>query len=75
MLNTATIYECLVDSKRTREIRDLIRLGRGQYGSQTFDQHIYDLVQAGKVKQEDGLRSANNPDELMLRFAGVSDDE
>jgi twitching motility protein PilT len=75
MLNTPTIYECVVDGKRTREIRDLIRSGRSQYACQTFDQHVYDLAQAGKVKQEDALKNANNPDELMLRFAGISDDD
>lgn len=75
MLNTPSVYECVIDARRTREIRDLVRTGRSQYGCQTFDQHIYDLAQSGRVKQEDALRNANNPDELMLRFAGVSDDE
>lgn len=74
MLNTAAVYECMVDENRTREIRDLIRTGRAQYGSQTFDQHLYDLAQAGRIKQEDALKTSANPDELMLRFSGISDD-
>jgi twitching motility protein PilT len=75
MLNTAPIYDCIVDAKRIREIRDLIRMGRAQYQTQLFDQHLYDLVHANRVKQEDALKHANNPDELGLRFAGVSDEE
>jgi len=75
MRNNGTVYECIVDGKRTREIRDHIRKGRANYGMQTFDQHIYDLIQAQRITQEDGLRTANNPDELMLKITGLSDDD
>ena len=75
MVNTAAVYECMIDEKRTREIRDLIRSGRAQYGSQSFDQHLYDLAQAGRIRPEDAMKAANNPDELQLRFAGVADED
>lgn len=74
MRNNGTVYDCIVDGKRTREIRDYIRKGRANYGMQTFDQHIYDLIQKGRIKEEDGLRAANNPDELMLKISGLTDD-
>lgn len=75
MRNNGTVYECIVDGKRTREIRDHIRKGRANYGMQTFDQHIFDLIQAQRITHEDGMRAANNPDELMLKITGLSDDD
>ncbi|MFZ5480995.1 MAG: type IV pilus twitching motility protein PilT [Myxococcota bacterium] len=74
MLNTGTVYECIVDANRTREIRDHIRKGRATYGMQTFDQALYDLINSGKVQQDAGLKYANNPDEVALKLAGLGDD-
>ncbi len=74
MLNTGTISECIANPDRTREIRDHIRQGRAQYGMQTFDQALYTLITAGRVSQEQGLRFANNPDEVALRLSGLTDD-
>lgn len=75
MINTGTVYECVVDGKRTREIRDHIRKGRANYGMQTFDQHLFQLVNAGRILQDDAMRFANNPDELALKLSGLSDDD
>jgi twitching motility protein PilT len=75
MLNTGTVYECIVDGSRTREIRDHIRRGRAQYGMQTFDQALYDHITAGRVLHDNGLRFANNPDELALRLSGLMDED
>jgi twitching motility protein PilT len=75
MINTGTVYECVVDAKRTRELRDYIRKGRAVYGTQTFDQHLYELIQAGRVRQEDAIAFANNPDELALKLAGLAEED
>jgi twitching motility protein PilT len=75
MVNTGTIYECLVDAKRTREIRDHMRKGRANYGTQTFDQHLLALVQEGRVVEAEALKYANNPDELALRLSGMGADD
>lgn len=74
MINTGTVYECIVDANRTREIRDHIRRGRAQYGMVTFDQSLYELITTNAVTQADGLRFANNPDEVALRLSGLADD-
>lgn len=71
MINTGTIYECIVDAKRTREIRDHMRKGRANYQTQTFDQHLHQLVQEGRVREADALKYATNPDELALRLSGM----
>lgn len=75
MVNTGTIYECIVDAKRTREIRDYVRKGRATYQTQTFDQHLFQLVQEGRVAGDEALKYANNPDELALRLSGLGTDD
>src|SRR5574341_903700 len=46
MLVTPTIKDLILDPNRTSEIREYIAEGREQYGMQTFDQHLMDLVGA-----------------------------
>jgi twitching motility protein PilT len=75
MINSGTIYECIVDPKRTREIRDYMRKGRATYQTQTFDQHLLELINQGRVKADDAMKHANNPDELALRLSGLGADE
>lgn len=75
MINTGTVYECVVDGKRTREIRDHIRKGRAAYGMQTFDQHLLNLHNEGRISRDDAVRFANNPDELELKLSGLTEDD
>jgi twitching motility protein PilT len=75
MINTGSVAECISDPKRTREITDHIAQGSRVYGTQTFDQSVYRLLQAGVIEERDALRSVNNPDELALRLRGVSDED
>jgi twitching motility protein PilT len=50
------------------EIYDLIADGRQQYGSQTFDQHLRDLVEADLVGYEVAKAAANNPADFELQM-------
>ena len=75
MVNTGTIYECIVDAKRTREIRDHMRKGRATYQTQTFDQHLLQLIGEGRIDPDAAMRAANNPDELALRLSGLGADD
>lgn len=74
MLNTGSIYECIVDASRTKEIPDLIAQGFSQYGSQTFDQALYRFLQDNVIETQDALRYANSPDNLMLKLRGIGSD-
>ena len=49
MIVTPAIEDLILDGQRIGEIRDFIAEGREQYGMQTFDQHLADLVQSGEV--------------------------
>jgi twitching motility protein PilT len=50
------------------EIIDLIHDGKEQYGSQTFDQHLMDLVHAGAVGFEEAKAAANSPSDFDLKM-------
>ena len=68
MLVTGTIRDCIVDMERMEEIIDLIHDGKEQYGSQTFDQHLMDLVNSGAVAFELAKAAANSPSDFDLKM-------
>jgi twitching motility protein PilT len=67
MINTPTIRELIMDGSRLEEIRDYIASGREQYGMQTFDQHLMDLVAAGTVTYDVALAAATRPSDFALQ--------
>lgn len=75
MLVTATIRDLILDPNRTSEIKEFISEGREQYGMQTFDQHLMDLVQADVVTYDTAVANSSNPSDFELQmktFAGRS---
>lgn len=68
MRATGTIRDCIRDPQRMDEIYDLIEDGREQYGTQSFDQHLMDLVRAGTVTFDVAQAAANNPTDFDLKM-------
>ncbi len=68
MVVTGTIRDCILDPARTQEIPELIEEGREHYGSQSFDQHLMDLVRSGQVDFEVAKVNANKPADFDLRL-------
>jgi twitching motility protein PilT len=68
LINTSTIRELMLDANRVGEIRDYIADGREQYGMQTFDQHLADLVTDGVVEFEVALGAATRPSDFELEM-------
>ena len=68
MVVTGTIRECILDPDRTQEIPELIEEGREHYGSQSFDQHLMDLVRSEQVEFEVAKANANNPTDFDLKM-------
>jgi hypothetical protein len=66
MVNTPTIRELILDGGNLAEIHDYIAEGREQYGMQTFDQHLADLVRAGEVTYEVAHAAASKPSDFAL---------
>jgi twitching motility protein PilT len=68
LIVTPAVRDMIADGKRIHEIRDYIADGRDQYGMQTFDQHLADLVQAGEVTFETAMGAATNPSDFELKM-------
>ena len=68
MLMTSTIRDCVRDRDRLDDISDLIEEGRSVYGSQTFDQHLAELVRSNQVDFELAKAAANNPADFDLKM-------
>lgn len=68
LIVTPTIRDLILDRSRTAEIREFIAEGRDQYGMQTFDQHLMDLVQQGAVDYDTAVANASNPSDFELQM-------
>jgi twitching motility protein PilT len=69
MIVTPTIRDLMLDRDRVGEIRDHIAGGREQYGMQTFDQHLEDLVNEGMIDLKVAIAAATRPADLALKFS------
>lgn len=65
---TATIKDLILDPNRTSEIKEFIAEGREQYGMQTFDQHLMDLVQNDVVDYATAVVNSSNPSDFELQM-------
>ena len=70
---SATIRDCIKDKNRLDEIGDLIEEGKDHYGSQTFDQHLMDLVKRDLVDFDVAKAAANNPADFDLKMNMFND--
>ena len=68
MICTGAVRDLIKDPARTGELHAYIRDAREQYGMQTFDQHLMDLVAEGVVAYETALAAASNPADLELQM-------
>ena len=68
LIVTPAVRDMIADGNRIGEIRDYIADGRDQYGMQTFDQHLADLVQDGTVTFETAMGAATNPSDFQLKM-------
>ncbi len=71
LVATEFIRDCIINPDKTRLIRGLLASGTSQYGTQTFDQSLYDLYSKGLITMEEASRWSSNPQELKLRVAGI----
>jgi twitching motility protein PilT len=71
MIVTEAIKERIMNPELTDEIPAFIEKGHDVYGSQTFDQSLYDLWRKGLITKEEALKYATKPDDLRLRIEGI----
>jgi twitching motility protein PilT len=71
---TGTMRDCIRDPKRMDDVYELIEEGQSQYGSQTFDQHLMELVRDNLVDFQIAMAAANNPSDFDLKMNTLSGD-
>jgi twitching motility protein PilT len=68
LMCTGTAQDMIRDPERTPELHEYIRESREQYGMQTFDQHLMDLVTGGVVTYETALAASSNAADFELQM-------
>jgi twitching motility protein PilT len=68
---TPYVRETILDAGTADNLGDALVKGRDQYGTQTFDQSLADLVLAGEVAFDMAVKLAANPLDLELQLRGA----
>ena len=71
MIVTPTIKSLIAEGKIS-SIRQFITEGQSQYGMQTFDQALIQLVRNGMITKESAMEQAYSPSEIDLGLKGIS---
>jgi twitching motility protein PilT len=58
----------ILDPKQTGMLGEVVAEG-GYYGMQTFDQHLLEHLNAGRITMEDATRAASSPHDFKLMVA------
>ncbi len=66
LLNSPLISD-LIFKGEVHEVKSIMAKSR-ELGMQTFDQHLFDLYEAGDISYEDALRNADSMNELRLNI-------
>jgi len=61
LICTGEVRELIKDASRTADLPDYVREARDEYGMQTFDQHLMDLVADELVTYETALTATTDP--------------
>jgi twitching motility protein PilT len=72
MIATPLIRDLILDETRTGGIREAIADGRVQYGMQTFDQHLMELVHEGLVAYDVAVAASTRPADFDLQMRTLS---
>ncbi|MCC7194527.1 MAG: Flp pilus assembly complex ATPase component TadA [Gemmatimonadaceae bacterium] len=71
LVMTPAVREVLSDPGRLGEMRTALANGHAEYGTQTIDQHLADLVVEGQVSFEVALSLASNSLDFELQLRGL----
>lgn len=68
MIRNSVIKHFILDTNRWRDIPRAMEEGTTLYGSQTFDQHLQQLVENDLVEYEEALANAVFPEDFAMRL-------
>ena len=69
MVNSPIVRK-LIQTKAEEKLASAIETGR-EDGMQTFNQHIYELIQAETITEDVGMANATNPAALEMMLSGI----
>ena len=64
--------ELIIAEGRDGEIAEALAEGTGIYKTQTFDQHLFELIVNGVVDEEAALEKATSPSDLRLKLQNIN---
>jgi twitching motility protein PilT len=73
MIVNAAIRDYILDPNKLSEIRTNMAKGREQYGSQTFDQALLELLHQGIITEKEALMNATSSNDLKLKLTMNND--
>ncbi|MDX8377593.1 MAG: PilT/PilU family type 4a pilus ATPase [Mariprofundales bacterium] len=68
MIRNSVIKHFLLDPDRWSEMSRVMEEGSNLYGSQSFDQHLQELVEAGRISYEDAVMASVFPEDFAMRM-------
>jgi twitching motility protein PilT len=75
MVVTGAIRDCILNPQKLGAIRELMEEGQSQYGMQTFDLHLMELVKANQVDYDTAKLAATNPADFELRMKTLGEEQ
>jgi len=66
MIVNAAIRELILDPEKSSDINAMIAGGREQYGMQTFDQALLNLLDQQLITAEEAIKNASSPNDMKV---------
>ena len=70
LLSTGRVHDMILDPARTGDLSEVISEG-AFYGMQTFDQHLLEHLQAGRITMEAALKASTSPHDFKLMVSAA----
>ena len=70
LLSTGRVHDMILDPARTGDLTEVISEG-AFYGMQTFDQHLHEHLQSGRITMEAALKASTAPHDFKLMVSAV----
>ncbi len=71
LIQSSTVSACIINPDKTYLLTETMEQSYSQYGMQTFDMALYNLLLDEKIDRETALATASNPTKLDLKLKGI----
>ncbi len=71
LVQSSTVNACIINPEKTYLLTETMEQSYSQYGMQTFDMALYNLLLDEKIDRDTALAAASNPTKLDLRLKGI----